>query len=45
MQWLTRCAMLVLGAISILYVTGCNVGQQVLNTIGLAGQIVGTWVK
>lgn len=45
MQRLTRGAMLVLGIISILYVTGCDVSQQVLDTIGLAGDIAGVWVK
>lgn len=45
MQRLTRGAMLVAGVVSILFVTGCDVGTQVLDTIGLAGDIVGVWVK
>jgi hypothetical protein len=36
----------VLGMASILFVTGCtDVTQQVLDTIGLAGNIAGVWLQ
>jgi hypothetical protein len=35
----------VVGLASLLYITGCDVTQQVIDTIGLAGDIAGIWVK
>lgn len=45
MQWLARGLVLVIGAVTLLSVTGCDVTQQVLDTIGLAGNIAGVWLK
>ena len=45
MQRLARGLVFVVGLTSLLYVTGCDVTQQVVDTIGLAGDIAGIWVK
>jgi hypothetical protein len=47
MRQMTRGLMAaVLGIVSIFFVTGCtDVTQQVLDTIGLAGNIAGVWVQ
>lgn len=45
MRRLTRGAVLGFGVVALLSITGCDVTQQVLDTIGLAANIVGVWVK
>jgi hypothetical protein len=45
MQRLTRGIVFAAGLLSLVYITGCDVTQQVIDTIGLAGQIAGIWVQ
>jgi hypothetical protein len=45
-QMMRTLTVVVLGMASILFVTGCtDVSGQVLNTIGLAGDIVSVWLQ
>lgn len=37
--------MAVVAVASLVFMTGCDVRGQVLDTIGLAGQITGTWLN
>lgn len=45
MQWLKRGAMVAFGLMTVIYVTGCDVTGQVLDTIGLAWNVVDLWVR
>jgi hypothetical protein len=42
---LARGAMFAFGVIAILSISGCDVTGQVLDTIGLAGNIVSVWLQ
>lgn len=37
--------MVVAGLVMLVSITGCDVTQQVLDTLGLAGQIAGIWLQ
>ncbi len=44
MQRFSRAMMVVFGVVTLLAGSGCDATQQVLDTIGLAGNIVQVWL-